>query len=82
MPSIKRLIEVCKSLNFDLRHEYDGETWNVWFGRDDCPDYQHISSERLVEVLKTKIEQKANELRLTKKSIEHQLKLIGDLFEE
>lgn len=64
MPSLKKLLEEYKKIDKDFRAEYDGETWNIWYGhsRDygNPPSYPNITSDQLTKMLKNNLMQAIN----------------------
>ena len=61
MATLKQLMDTYKGINKEFRHEFNGETWNVWISsyREDggYPNYCDLTTAKFEEWLKQHLAQ-------------------------
>lgn len=61
MATLKQLMDTYKSINKEFRHEFNGETWNVWtnnYSQDGgYPNVQGLTTDRFEEWLKKQLKE-------------------------
>lgn len=70
--TLRTLLEIYKRQNPHFRHEYNGESWNIWTLRDNntggYPDFADIGTPELEQLLIGMLMDQARSLRYDAKS--------------